>query len=341
MSLDEPDDAIAPVVDAAIDGAGDLLTGIPAPVRKNALKAFGRLCTAVVDIPVAMLEGVAAEKRAESSGRVKLIETSAAQIAAQMSVDPEYARTAVRKFGQRVIREQVNLDIISEKAAKEITEHPVPQLDGPPSEIDDDWLTQFEKEASQKSAADMQRLFARILAGEIARPSSFSVRTVRILGQLDKHTAALFKRFCSLSIALKIPGHNVNLDTRAPALGTNAASNGLQKYGLGFDALNILQENGLVIADYNSWMDYRPAVAQSGTVSVPLQFQGSQWALVNSTATVPSGPLQIHGVALTKAGKELFGITEIEPVPEYDAALRAFFSALGYSLSPVVAGEKT
>ena len=54
--------------------------------KKNAWKAFGRLCTAVVDFPVASLEGRTAERRAESAARVKLIETSSNQIADQMMV---------------------------------------------------------------------------------------------------------------------------------------------------------------------------------------------------------------------------------------------------------------
>ncbi|HLY88732.1 MAG TPA: hypothetical protein VKQ27_07085, partial [Acetobacteraceae bacterium] len=63
------------------DALGDLLTGIPAPIRKNAAKAFARLCTAAVEYPVTLIEGAIAEKRAESQARVKLIDASASQIA--------------------------------------------------------------------------------------------------------------------------------------------------------------------------------------------------------------------------------------------------------------------
>ena len=46
------------------DSLGDIMTGIPAPVRKNFFKAFSQLCTAAVDIPVALLESKASEIRA-------------------------------------------------------------------------------------------------------------------------------------------------------------------------------------------------------------------------------------------------------------------------------------
>lgn len=63
------------------DAVGDLIAGVPAPIRKNAWKAFGRLCTAAVEYPVALIEGVVAEKRAETRARVHLIDVSANQIA--------------------------------------------------------------------------------------------------------------------------------------------------------------------------------------------------------------------------------------------------------------------
>jgi len=41
-----------------VEGA---ITGIPAPIRKNAVSAFSRLCTAATDFPVNWLLGKAGE----------------------------------------------------------------------------------------------------------------------------------------------------------------------------------------------------------------------------------------------------------------------------------------
>ena len=120
----------------------------------------------------------------------------------QMQTDPEYARVAVQKFGQRVLREQVNLDMISQRAASEIqdADHPIGQ--SPPEEADDtigdDWLNTFEAEARQKSTEEMQALFGKILAGEIRKPGTFSTRTVKILASLDRNVAAHFVRLSSM-----------------------------------------------------------------------------------------------------------------------------------------------
>ena len=92
----------------------------PLPIRRNMFKAFDQLCSALIDVPVGALERRSAEKRAESEARIKIIRENADQIAQQMKVDPEYARIAVNKYSQKILREQVNLDKISAIAADEL-----------------------------------------------------------------------------------------------------------------------------------------------------------------------------------------------------------------------------
>ena len=108
-----------------LEVATDLLldSTIPAPIRKNAFKAFDRLCSALIDVPVGALERRSAEKRAESEARIKIIGENAAQIAGQMNVPPEYAQRAGNKFAEKIIREQVNLDKISAATINELNRH--------------------------------------------------------------------------------------------------------------------------------------------------------------------------------------------------------------------------
>jgi hypothetical protein len=157
-----------------------------------------------------MIENAIEEKRAASQARVKLIETSASQIAKQMQTDPEYARAAASKFAQKIIRERVNVDQVSEFAAADLKSEPQTAAreknpEAPP--ISEDWLNAFEGEAAQMSSEQMQRLFGKILAGEIQRPSSYSIKTLKLMAQLDNQAANLFKLFCSLSVSIRPPEH--------------------------------------------------------------------------------------------------------------------------------------
>ena len=66
------EDASNPVLDVVTDLALD--STIPAPIRRNILKAFDRLCSALIDVPVGALERRSTEKRSESEARIKIRE---------------------------------------------------------------------------------------------------------------------------------------------------------------------------------------------------------------------------------------------------------------------------
>ena len=253
---DEAGTALGVVTDLISDST------IPAPIRRNAFKAFDRLCSALIDVPVGALERRSTEKRAESEARIKIREEITTQIIQQMKVDPEYARRAGHKFTEKIIGEQINLDKTSAIAANELKNEEVDSSinqdisepneeqsadssnqasnSGEEKVIDDDWLNSFETEARQKSTEEMQLRFGRVLAGEIKQPGSYSIKAVKILSHLDQNTAALFKKVCSACIVLGVPNSEYVIDARVPSLGSNAGSNALKKYGLGFDQLNVL-----------------------------------------------------------------------------------------------------
>jgi Protein of unknown function (DUF2806) len=303
-------------------------TSIPAPIRKNAFKAFNQLCTAAIDIPVSYLEGIATEKRAETQAREKIISITADQIAKQIEVDPEYARVAFKKYGEKILREQVNLDKISDTAARQVLQETSTRKTDKntesTAEITSDWLNCWQKEASQKDSEEMQLLFSRILAGEIQRPNSFSIATVKRLGELDQRAASIFKHFCSLCISLG--EGNIIRDARVLALGGNAAMNSLLGYSITFESLNILHESGLIIPDFNSYMDYQFSIVINKQVVVsPFTYQKRKFGLLPSYDRPNNQELRLHGVALSRSGQELLKIVDIEPSENYTFALQDYF----------------
>ena len=339
--FDASEEDVLSVPDIITDLVADTaIPAIPAPVRRNFLKAFGQLCSAAIDFPDAYLSGKADERRAETAARIKLINTSAAQIAQQMQTDPEYARLAVQKFGHRVLREQVNLDMISQRAASEIrdagdsTGQSAPEESG--DTINDDWLNAFETEARQKSTEEMQALFGKILAGEIRNPGSFSTRTVKSLGSLDQNGANHFVRLCSICISQF-------QKSMVLSLSGNAGNNALQEDGLSFATLNLLNEHGLVISDYNSWWDFVPCVAAPGPVQqavcIPWSYQGKHWVLVPMSNDNVDKKLKVYGVSLTQSGRELFTIVKVEPMDNYSNKLAQFFEEKGLRMTEVGSGE--
>lgn len=315
------------------DVVGDVLLGasVPAPLRKGFFKAFHRLCSAAIDIPVAYLEGKADELRAETKARTKLVETTADQIAAQMRTDPEYARRAVHQFGRKILREQANLDSITLKSAELIASGDLtgssPNDNGP---INDDWLNSFDTEARTKSTEEMQAYFSRILAGEIERPNSYSIKSLRILGSLNSDTARLFEKLCSMCVTTDNPFISTP-DARVISMGGNASNNALAEFGLSFSHLNILNEHGLIISDYNSWRDYQVSISVSTedranlSFRLPFSFQKKYWVLMPKSSFDRNAGLRLHGVALTESGRELMRIVDVISAETYTQKLIQYF----------------
>jgi hypothetical protein len=200
------------------------------------------------------------------------------------------------------------------------------------------------------TSEQMKRLFGKILAGEIRHPQSYSIKTVRLVAQLDNRAAELFRVICSLSVSLRLQTilspnttatNTILLDARVVYLGSNAASNSLYSYGINFDSLNILNEYEFIIADYNSYMDYRPAIVlhPAGT-PLPLTYQNVPWALVPKTPRDGSQPLQLNGVGFSHVGRELLPIVETTPNEAYTAALQKFFDEQGLTLTKSPSGRQ-
>ena len=324
---DEANNTLDVVTDLALDST------IPAPIRRNVLKALDRLGSALIDIPVGALERRSSEKRAESEARIKITEVVNAQIIEQIKVDPEFPQRASNTFAKKILREQYNLekilgiatDILKEKKYDNSKDS---QVDNEPEKtIDDDWFNIFEKEASQKSSEDMQHHFARVLASEIEKPGSYSIKAVKILSELNQQTAALFKKLCSACVTLEVSNDGYLIDARVSSLGGEAGTNALSKYGLGFGQLNLLNEYDLIISDYNSWRNYNLClVNQDNTVVLPFQYQGKPWALRPAPDRDNKPEFRLSGVALSYVGRELFRIVDQDPMPEYTEDLKNFFA---------------
>lgn len=319
---------------AAVSIAGDGLLPVPAALGPGAIKAFSRLIGAAADRWVAKLEAEPARTRAYIAAEVQQIAATSSRIAEQIQVPAQYAEVAWRKHAANIVRQKTNIDNICRQARDELIE---PWLNEEPSkhqaEVSDDWLNIFDSEAGNISTAQMQKLFGKILAGEIRRPGSFAIRTVKLLSELDNEAAELFVRICSLTTSLVTRDGRL-VDVRALALGDRPSANGMAPYGLEFGNLNVLLEYGLINAEFNSQMPYQSCIAVNGFASARMQYLGKKYVLQPKIEN-QSAPDSLYevGVSLTLAGRQLADIVEPLPNPGYTKALFEHFSGLGFTMT--------
>ncbi len=318
---------------SVFDEASNLLQdqAIPDPVKRGIWAVLKRFSAAALEVPVEWLERGITERRAESEERIKFVRSVNEQLIQQIKTDPEFTERASNMFAQRILRERFNLektfkfavDIFKKKYNNSRNQQPDIETE---ETISPDWFNIFEKEASQKSDEDMQRRFAKVLAGEIEKPGSHSIKAVKVLGDMDRRTADLFQKLCSVCIVLGVPVEKVIIDIRVPAVGGNPGQNSLSKYGLSFKNLNILNEYGLIISDYNSYNDYHLSIAnKNNRVTIPFQYQERFWVLKPSTERAEGNEFRVPGVRLSNVGQKLFHIVEQIPTPQFTQELKEFF----------------
>jgi hypothetical protein len=109
------------------------------------------------------------------------------------TTSPEQRIATRLEFKHR--KRQKNIEKVTTSTAAELSR----EKDVPDERPDDDWVFQFFEHAQDVSDGDMQQLWARLLAGEINKPGSFSLRTLNCLKAMTKPDAELFTRLISFS----------------------------------------------------------------------------------------------------------------------------------------------
>ena len=241
----------------------------------------------------------------------------------------DFAHAITQRIQFQEEKRQSNIETVVRQAASELDDKHVED-----HEPDHDWTARFFNDIQDVSTKETQLLYAKILAGEIERPGSTSIKTLSILRDLDRPTAMLFGVLCSACISLFTDEDDL-VDARVLSLGGDASQNALREFGLSFDNLNILNEHGLIIADYRSWFDITMCIGTIGTnekqeklvVRIPFGFENRYWVLEPTTPRKTGAKYKVSGVALTKAGRELLRVVECQPVPGYSQELEAFFTS--------------
>jgi hypothetical protein len=164
---------------------GPLLPALPEGFGRAAEKLADTV-RHVVDIAVGP-DRIRARAQAQADSAVILAE-------GQARVQDIEART-VERLRKREGRRQRNIESITMKALEVLP--PPEQISEKP--VSEDWTSRFFEECQDISDEQMQRIWARLLAGEIARPGSFSPRTLTVVRDLTEEDANLFSKLCDFA----------------------------------------------------------------------------------------------------------------------------------------------
>ena len=100
---------------------------------------------------------------------------------------------AAKRLEEKELRRQKNIEAITQQALEALPE----TVSEDP--IDQDWIHQFYDHCEDIGNEQMQSLWAKLLAGEVAKPGSFSLRTMALVTTLSQADAERFTLLCTFS----------------------------------------------------------------------------------------------------------------------------------------------
>jgi hypothetical protein len=179
-----------------VPAATDVFASFMHAITPAAFKALSRLVAAGADYPAAWLErwtdGV--RSKTESS---RTVEGAMAMAAANTaSGDEQIVERAMHAMLRKEYRGQRNREAIAVGTATLLADQsadaPTENSEAQAASIDDDWFNIFERHAGDASTERMQGIWSRLLAGEIRKPGSYSIRTLRCLAEMSQADAMTF-----------------------------------------------------------------------------------------------------------------------------------------------------
>ncbi len=162
----------------------------------NVIASFFKLLAAPIDLLTANVEEATARVRARSDANSIFEIATSKAFAETLGQDPVFVQRAVNRLIGQTLDEQRNRESIARQVLEEL---PIAAAGRSQSiaEIDEDWIVHYWRIAETKSDLTMQRLFARILAGEVASPGSYSAASLHALTVMPQSLALAFQRVCS------------------------------------------------------------------------------------------------------------------------------------------------
>jgi len=221
-----------------------------------------------------------------------------------------------QRLMEQGIKRQNNIEHILSEAADQLKD----EQTVPPNMPNDDWTSRFFRYAEDISSRDMHGLWGKILAGEIKKPDTYSLRFLNVVRNISNTEAKLF---CKLgSFALEGQDQTFILDD----------NDFLNEHDISFSDLVTLKEIGLL---YTNPVSYRMPASPKGTTST-LLYSGNI-IIIDKAEDTPQ--IALNTIRFTKIGAEILSLVEQEVSAEYLKLLAAtlkHYNGLSFSYAPIL-----
>ena len=161
--------------------------------------------------------------------------------------------------------------------------------------VEQGWINRFFDSVADISDEDLQKLWGKVLAGEIKQPKSYSLRTLETLKNLSKHEATLFQKIAPFVLR---EGNNHFIVSNNDIL---------KKHDLNYHEIMQLDECGLI----NSGISVSLQISLSNTEESQIFNKCKMIVLEGLSSSVTKVSVGDYG--LTRAGIEILSLIDFIP----------------------------
>ncbi len=236
-----------------------------------------------------------------------------------ITIDTSDYKSLVQRAGNRLLYQEAikqdNIENIINYAYEELKQEE--NITSEP--VDEDWTIRFFNCVEDISNEEMQKIWAKILAGEIKQPNTFSLRTLNIMKNLSQKEAKLFQKLSGF-VFFNFGGMYFII----------SSGNLLSKYNLAYSELLELEECGLIVINHSTvlGLDFENTIQEK-------MFNNKILGLFTKSDEQIKKDINLRVYKITQAGVDLYNIIEKKPDIQYAIDLFKTLKqeANGYSVS--------
>jgi hypothetical protein len=216
---------------------------------------------------------------------------------------------------------QLNTEQTISFAAEELAQEGKVVSDEP---VDDNWKSRYFSIIQEISGEELQLLWGKILAGEVCKPNSYSLRTLEVLRNITKSEAEIFAKACNYLI--------VSTGTKSNHYSFFRNGSGNKGYdGIEYNDILLLQECGLVKPVDDSGFPFSANINNEFIRT----FHIANRLLIIEGKEVDNFTMRLPIYLLTKAGAEISHLIKKENKDDYIMEIAKLFK--GRKLKALVA----
>ncbi|WP_057833207.1 DUF2806 domain-containing protein [Colwellia sp. TT2012] len=155
-----------------------------------------------------------------------------------------FANQVGLSVGIKSIQEEINLNKIIVFAEKELEND---KVEVPNDNIDPDWFTRWRDNAQKVKSEELQQLWAKVLAGEVKSPGSYSLRTLEFIKNISQEEANLISK-----LAMYAMDGSVYIEKR------------LEDVGIDFTFLLEMDDLGVISGVKGGGLEYQLGTREKG-----------------------------------------------------------------------------